>query len=73
MLEVVSLMVGTGVLIGWFYSEQNMIANDIVCCCMIVGFIKILKFTSLKIAAIAFVATIVIELVVAMTIYFESK
>lgn len=53
-------MIGTGVVIGWFFSEKNMILNDIVCLCMIVAFIKILKFTSLKIAGLAFLVTIVI-------------
>lgn len=59
-MEVVSILCGVGVCLGWYYSGKNWIVNDIVCMCMIIGFIKILKFTSLKMATITFVATMVI-------------
>ena len=59
-LEIISLIVGILVTLGWWFSEQNMIVNDIVCLCMVVGFIKILKFTSLKNACIGFVGIILV-------------
>jgi|JI10StandDraft_1071094.scaffolds.fasta_scaffold1586300_1 hypothetical protein len=63
-------MVGTGVVLAWFYSNKNMVLNDAICFCMIVGFIKILKFTSLKMAGLTFLATISLELVIAFLIYY---
>jgi hypothetical protein len=41
--------------------------------CIIIGFIKILKFTSLKIATIAFLATIILELIFIIIIYFTTS
>lgn len=63
-------MIGTGILVGWYYSGKNMIVNDLVCFCMIVGIIKLCKFTSFKIAILAFTSTILIELLVAFLIYY---
>lgn len=50
-----------------------MILNDVICLCMIVAFIKILKFTSLKIAGLSFLITIAIELIIAFLIYFLAN
>ncbi len=60
---------GTGVTVGWYFSNSNIIMNDIVSICMCVGLIKILKFTNLKVAGLAFLVTIVLELVVVIVIY----
>lgn len=72
-MEVISLLIGIGLLVGWKYSQNNMIINDIVCLCIVVGLIKILKFTSLKIAALTFLSTIVIELVFAFLLYYTQS
>jgi hypothetical protein len=53
-------LVGIALTLGWFFSHKNIILNDIVCCCMIVGFIKILKFTSLKITGLCFLVTMAV-------------
>lgn len=57
---MVSLLLGTGAVLGWFYSDHNILLTDIVCMCMVVGLIKILKFTSLKMAGLAFLVLIVV-------------
>lgn len=57
---MVSLLLGTGTVLGWFYSDHNILLTDIVCMCMVVGLIKILKFTSLKMAGLAFLVLIVV-------------
>jgi hypothetical protein len=69
-MEVVSVCCGAGVCTGWWFSGRNMIVNDIVCCCMIVGFIKILKFTSLRVAGFSFLVTMSIQMVFVITIHF---
>ena len=71
-LEVISLIVGTGTVVGWWFSENNMIVNDIICICMTVAFIKILKFTSLQIAGLAFLITMTILVILALLIYFTT-
>jgi len=63
-------LVGIGLTIGWYFSGKNMILNDMVCCCMIVGFIKILKFTSLKITGLCFLITMAVEMTFVITIHF---
>jgi hypothetical protein len=68
-MEVISLTVGALGVVGWWFSNDNMIVTDLLCLCITVGFIKILKFTSLKLAGAAFVATIVVELTFATALY----
>ena len=51
---------GLGVCFGWWFSNKNYIVNDIVAICMIVAGVKILKFTSLRMAIISFCVTITI-------------
>lgn len=60
---------GIAFTVGWYFSDSNIILNDIVSICICVGLIKILKFTSLKVAGLAFLVTIVLELVVVIVIY----
>ena len=46
------MMVGVGTLVGWYFSGNNIIVNDLVCFCLMVGSIKLFKFTSLKMSMI---------------------
>lgn len=55
-----SLLIGGGMLIGWHYSGNNMIIDDVICVCMTIGFIKTIKFASLKIAGLTILLTIVV-------------
>ncbi len=59
-MECVSVVVGVGTVVGWWYSNHNMLINDIVCICIVVACIKILKFTNLKIASLGYLITMVI-------------
>ena len=54
---------------GWVFSDSNIILNDILSICICIGLTKILKFTSLKMAGVAFLTTIILELVVVIVIY----
>ncbi len=62
MLEVISLLIGSGALVGWLYSDHNMLVNDFVSLCISVGVIKIMKFPSLKVASVLVLVTTVLEL-----------
>jgi len=72
-MELISLVVGLGLTLGWFFSGKNMIVNDIICCCMIVGFIKILKFTSLQTAGICFLITMAVQMTFVIVIHFKTS
>ncbi len=64
-------MIGASFTIGWLFSDSNIILNDILSICICIGLTKILKFTSLRIALVVFLATIILELVVVIVIYVE--
>ena len=64
---------GIGTAIGWWFSDSNMIVNDIICLCLIISLIKILKFTSLKLAGLTFLVIISIEIIFATVLYLVSK
>lgn len=68
-MELLSLSVGVLASVGWYFSNDNMIVNDALCLCIIVSAIKILKFTSLKMAGFTFLVVIVVELVFATVLY----
>lgn len=70
-MDGLSLVVGTGVTLGWFFSDSNIIVNDLVSICICVGLIKLLKFTSLRMAGFTFLVIIVFELVIVIVIYLE--
>lgn len=69
-MDGISLLVGLGVCLGWWFSNNNWIVNDVVALCMTVAFIKVLKFTSLKMAIISFASTITVEMVFVILINF---
>lgn len=71
-LEAASLAVGTALTLGWFFSDSNILLNDLLAVCICVGLIKVLKFTSLRIAGVAFTLSILLELVVVVAIYLKS-
>ena len=69
-MEGISLLVGIGVCLGWWFSGKNWILNDIISICLIIAGIKILKFTSMRIAVICYLATILLEMGFVLVINF---
>lgn len=69
LLEAVSVVLGVGLTVGWWFSENNLVMNDIVAGCIVVGLVKILKFTSLKLAGLSYFSLLVIEVVVIVLLY----
>lgn len=69
LMELVSLLVGLAFTLGWYFSHNNIFLNDILSICICIGLIKILKFTNLQTAGLAFLVTIILELTVIVVIY----
>lgn len=57
---------------GWWFSDNNIILSDIICLCVVVSCIKVLKFTSLYVATLGFAITMTLLIIVALLIYFIS-
>ena len=55
---------------GWWFSDSNIILNDIICICICVACIKVLKFTSLLNATIGFGLVMALLVIIALLIYF---
>ena len=68
-MELISVSIGVGFTVGWYFSDNNIFLNNIVSVCICVGLIKILKFTNLKIAGLAFLVTISLELIIVIILY----
>ena len=69
-MDGISFLVGLGVCLGWWFSNKNWIVSDIVSICMIVAFIKVLKFTQLKMAVISYFVTITVQMIFVIVINF---
>jgi hypothetical protein len=52
-MDILSLLIAIGMVIGYFFTYKNWILNDVLCVCTIVASIKVFKFTNLKIAIFA--------------------
>ena len=68
-MEMMSLVIGTGTTIAWWYSMANIILNDLLCVCISIACIKILKFTSLKIPLLSFIIITVLEVGFELILY----
>lgn len=62
-MDVFGLLVGTGALIGWFFSNSNTIVSDIIFVFIYFALIKVIKFGSLKIALITLACSLVLSIV----------
>jgi hypothetical protein len=61
-LDVLSVFIGVGVALGYYFSYKNWIINDVLCTCIIIAAIKIMKFTNLKIALFALVIGLAMQM-----------
>ena len=60
-------------MIGWYFSDSNIIVNDLVCLCLIVACIKVFKFTSLRIGMLLILTFIMIEIIFSTVLYVVDK
>lgn len=47
-------------MIGWWFSNNNMICCDCICICMAIAFVKVFKFSSLKVGGLAILVTSIV-------------
>lgn len=69
-IDIISLFVGSGVVVSWWLTNMNWISSDIIAICTIVAFVKLFKFTSMKVATLMLGIILLIEVVIALVIYF---
>lgn len=69
-MDLASLCVALIVCFLWWIFHKNWIINDIISTCIIIGGIKVLKFTNFKDALLCFCITMGVEMVfVLISIY----
>lgn len=61
-----------GVMVSWWFVQDNILINDLISLCMVIGFVKILTFRSLKMAGLAILVSTVIELAFDLIIAFHN-
>lgn len=70
-MDILSFLLASGLVIGWWFSHKNWILNDIISVCICITFIKLFKFISLKTALIYGVVIVAIEVTIALSIHYE--
>jgi hypothetical protein len=68
-IDLISLVVGTGIVISWWTTNKNWISSDIIGGCVVIAFIKCFKFTSMKMALAMLVTILILEVIGAIIIY----
>lgn len=53
-VDGISLVFGLGFLSLWWFLNKNWIVSNVVCVCIIISFIKVFKYTSLKVAIFSY-------------------
>ena len=71
-MDFISLIIGVGVVVGYAYSNRNWIINDIICICIIVGAIKIIKYTNMKIAIFTLIVGLGVEMAFVWIIHYTK-
>lgn len=59
-LDLISLIIGVGVAMGYQIADKNWIMNDVLCLAIIIATIKVFKFTDLKIAIFSLITTLAV-------------
>lgn len=67
---MISLFIGIGTVIAYYFSNKNWIVNNIICISIIIASIKILKFTNLKIAIFTLVVGLAVQMAIVEYIHF---
>lgn len=72
-LDIISLFIGVGVALGYYFSNKNWIINDILCVAIIIAAIKIMKFTNLKISLFALCVGLLVQMAFVEYIHFGKN
>lgn len=69
-IDIISIFVGVGFVLGYYFSKKNWILNDIICVSIIIATIKIMKLTDLKISLFALIVGLAVQMVFVEVIHF---
>lgn len=72
-MDVISLFIGIGVALGYYFSDKNWIINDVLCVSIMIAAIKIMKYTNLKISIFALVVGLSVQMVFVEYIHFAKS
>lgn len=70
-IDIVSLFVGILCTSAWWFTEKNWILNDVLSCCIIIASVQFFKFTSLRMTTHYFAGILIVEIIVALVLYFS--
>jgi hypothetical protein len=71
-LDIISLVIGVGAAVGYYYSRKNWILNDIICISIVIAAIKIMKFTDLKVSIFALCFGLAVEMTFVEIIHYTK-
>lgn len=71
-LDIISLLIGIGAAIGYYFSDKNWIVNDIICVSIMIAAIKIMKFTNLKISIFTLIVGLAVQMAFVEYIHFAK-
>lgn len=72
-IELISLFVGLVFTSAWWFTDKNWILNDIISCCIIVACVMYFKFISLRMTSHYFGSILLVEVIVALVLYFTYE
>lgn len=72
-LDIISLFIGIGVAVGYYFSNKNWIINDVLCVAIMVAAIKIMKYTNLKISLFALLVGLAVQMAFVEYIHFAMS
>lgn len=67
-----SLLIGVGVALAYYFSNKNWIINDVLCVSIMVAAIKIMKFTNLKISLFSLLVGLAVQMTFVEYIHFAK-
>lgn len=71
-MDVLGLVVGMGILCGWYMSVRNWIISDMIYTCMFICIIKLVKVGSLKIGVLAYIIIGISNIIFILITYYKN-
>lgn len=74
-MDMIGLVLGIGLTTAWWLTQKNFLISDAIDLCILVALIKLIKFTSLKIAVVLYLTTsaLMIIFIVVIEVLFSAS
>ena len=69
-MDILGLLIAIGSGFAWFFTSKNWIISDLICIAIVISVVKVFKFTNLKYATIMVAATLGVELIYVLILFF---